>query len=481
MLYHNVRIMWHSLRFIDPAAAVGAAAFLTWYGYGGSHPPPEDFRSALQFFAVSFVIIFTVLAERLRLYVARRTESIVRELFDVAEVGLYACCIAAALTEMWGGGLPSYSYIQALAAVLFVLPTLRLAMRFTIRRLRRRGDDYRRWLLVGHNERSVDLARTILANPHFGVVIEEIVDLASEEASASADWRKFAADPPAGMRLSVVEGVEQIHAIMAERVIDEVVVTLPVRSQYDTVNRILEMCCSAGISVRVRPQTFDILGFATELSHVGKIPMLTHYNGPSNYPQLVLKRVIDVAGAFAGLVVLAPVFAAIAAAIKLDSRGPVFFRQTRVGLHGRHFELVKFRSMVKDASAQREELAADNQRDGTAFKIRNDARITAMGRWLRRYHLDEFPQLWNVLVGDMSLVGPRPLPVKEAHGNEWWQRRRLSMPPGLTCIWQVEDDPQIPFHEWMALDMDYIDRWSIWLDLKLIALTFQTVLRGKGW
>jgi lipopolysaccharide/colanic/teichoic acid biosynthesis glycosyltransferase len=152
-----------------------------------------------------------------------------------------------------------------------------------------------------------------------------------------------------------------------------------------------------------------------------------------------------------------------------------------VGLHGRHFQLVKFRSMVKDAPAQREQLAADNERDGTAFKIRNDARITSVGRWLRKYHLDEFPQLWNVLVGDMSLVGPRPLPVKEAHGNEWWQRRRLSMPPGLTCLWQVEDDPGIPFHEWMELDMAYIDKWSIWLDLKLIALTFGTVLRGRGW
>ena len=481
MLYHNVRIMWHSLRFIDAGVAVAAACLLAWYGYPGSRPPSPVFQEGLQFYAVALLIAFLVLAQRLHIYVARRTEGIVHELFDVTEVGLYACCVAAAVTEIWGGGLPSYSYLQALAGVLFVLPAMRIAMRFIIRRLRRRGDDYRRWIIVGHNERSASLAKTILANPHFGVVIEEIIDLGGDEGASSPERRKFDADPPPGVKLRMIDSVEQIRNIVAERVIDEVVVTLPVRSHYDAVNRILEICCGAGISVRVRPQTFDILGYATEVSHVGKIPMLTHYNGPSNYPQLVLKRAIDVVGAGAGLVLMAPLFAVIAIAVKATSPGPVFFRQTRVGLHGRHFQLVKFRSMVKDAPAHRERLATENERDGAAFKIRNDARITPIGRWLRKYHLDEFPQLWNVLVGDMSLVGPRPLPVKEAHGNEWWQRRRLSMPPGLTCLWQVEDDPLIPFHDWMALDMAYIDKWSIWLDLKLIALTFGTVLRGKGW
>ena len=480
MLYHNVQVMGQSLRFVDASAAVCASTALVWYAIEVPSER-EALRGAVQFFAISFLVSFLILAERLRIYFARRTEDITHELLAVSEVGLYSCCIAAVGTEIWGGGLPRASYLQALGAALFAAPTLRLVMRFTIRRLRRRGDDYRVWLIVGHNDRAADLARTILANPHFGIRIEEIVDIGDGSGTESPERRKFEANPPKGVKLRVIQEVEQLRDIVATQVIDEVVVTLPMRSHYDTVSRILQVCCGAGISVRVRPQAYDVLGFATELSHIGKIPMLTHYNGPSNYRQLAVKRVIDVIGSGAGLLILVPVFAFIAALIKATSRGPVFFRQTRVGLHGRHFELVKFRSMVKDAPAQRDLLDGSNERDGTAFKIHNDSRVTPVGKWLRKHHLDEFPQLWNVLVGDMSLVGPRPLPVKEAHGNEWWQRRRLTMPPGLTCLWQVEDDPRMPFHEWMALDMAYIDTWSIWLDLKLIALTFGTVLRGNGW
>jgi lipopolysaccharide/colanic/teichoic acid biosynthesis glycosyltransferase len=159
----------------------------------------------------------------------------------------------------------------------------------------------------------------------------------------------------------------------------------------------------------------------------------------------------------------------------------VFFVQQRVGLHGRLFPMVKFRSMEKDAARRNVEMQAMNETDGVAFKMRLDPRVTPVGRILRKFHLDELPQLWSVLVGDMSLVGPRPLPPEEANRKEWWQRRRLSMPPGLTCFWQVEGDHLMPFSRWMQMDLDYIDGWSLWLDLKLIAWTFGAVAKGKGW
>jgi lipopolysaccharide/colanic/teichoic acid biosynthesis glycosyltransferase len=185
--------------------------------------------------------------------------------------------------------------------------------------------------------------------------------------------------------------------------------------------------------------------------------------------------------AAAGLIILSPLFLLIALAIKLDCSGPVLYSAMRVGLHGRHFRMWKFRSMMKDAERHQQQLRHLNETDGVAFKIRHDPRITRVGRLLRKFHLDELPQLWNVLLGDMSLVGPRPLPIDEAHGNEWWQRRRLSMPPGLTCFWQVASNHRMPFHEWAQLDLHYIDRWSVWLDIKLIASTLSTLVRGKGW
>jgi lipopolysaccharide/colanic/teichoic acid biosynthesis glycosyltransferase len=179
-------------------------------------------------------------------------------------------------------------------------------------------------------------------------------------------------------------------------------------------------------------------------------------------------------------VLLSPLLVLIAVAIKLTSHGPVFFLQTRVGLHGRHFRMAKFRSMIHDAPARRHELERLNQTDGAAFKIKNDPRITFVGKWLRQFHLDELPQLWNVLLGDMSLVGPRPLPPHEARNSDQWQRR-LTMPPGLTCYWQVRGDHRMPFRQWMQLDLAYIDEWSLWLDFKLLCSTVPAVVRGKGW
>lgn len=476
MLYHNVQVTAQGLRFID-STALAAAASAVWFAGRPVDAPVE----ALAAFVAIVVLSFLSLGARLRIYHARRTEEVTSELFVLCEVAFYAAAIACLGTQVFTPGIPGPTYAGMILAMLATVLGLRVVMRLVIRRLRRRGGDARSWLIVGHNSRAADLADEVLRNPHYGIRIEEIVDLAGGPGADSRERRRFEAHPPAGVRLSVVDSVERIREIVSTRVIDEVVVTLPVRSHYDTVSRILDICCGAGISVRLRPQAFEAAGYSTEVSYVGKIAMVTHYNGPANYWLLLIKRVIDVIGSGVGLVVLAPFFAMVAAAIKLDTHGPVFFRQARVGLHGRQFKVIKFRSMVKDALAQRERLAVVNEADGTAFKIKNDARITRVGRILRKYRIDELPQLWNVFVGDMSLVGPRPFPVGEAKGFEWWQRRRLTMPPGLTCLWQVRDDPRMPFQEWMELDMAYIDRWSLWLDLKLIARTFVTVMRGNGW
>jgi exopolysaccharide biosynthesis polyprenyl glycosylphosphotransferase len=196
--------------------------------------------------------------------------------------------------------------------------------------------------------------------------------------------------------------------------------------------------------------------------------------------QWAIKRLIDVAASAAALLLLSPLLVLAALAVKLSSRGPVFYRQERVGMHGRTFQMLKFRSMVVDAEARRAALATKNERTGPVFKIASDPRVTRVGRVLRKYSIDELPQIVNVLRGDMSLVGPRPALASEVAHYEAWQRRRLSVRPGLTCVWQVSGRDQISFATWMLLDMRYIDHWSLWEDVRLLFRTLPVVLLGRG-
>jgi exopolysaccharide biosynthesis polyprenyl glycosylphosphotransferase len=210
-------------------------------------------------------------------------------------------------------------------------------------------------------------------------------------------------------------------------------------------------------------------------------PLLIFRTTPETSWQLVCKRIIDVTGAAIGLIVLGPlVMLPVAIGLKLTSPGPVLFKQKRSGLHGRLFTMYKFRSMITNAEMLKAELEVFNEMTGPVFKMRDDPRITPIGRFLRRTSIDELPQLWNVLVGDMSLVGPRPPIPTEVQHYDPWHRRRLSMKPGLTCIWQISGRNRIGFDQWMKLDMQYIDNWSLWLDLKILARTVPVVLTGLG-
>lgn len=192
------------------------------------------------------------------------------------------------------------------------------------------------------------------------------------------------------------------------------------------------------------------------------------------------KRCLDVAGATTGLISLAPLFALAALSTKVSSPGPIFFRQWRSGLGGKEFQLVKFRSMVVDAESKKQDLMGQNEQDGPAFKIKADPRVTPLGRFLRATSIDELPQLWNVLTGDMSLVGPRPLPCHESVECHGWQQRRLDVTPGLTCIWQIKGRSKVSFAEWMRMDIQYIRSRSLWLDLKLVFQTAPAMLFGRG-
>ncbi|MDD5426166.1 MAG: sugar transferase [candidate division Zixibacteria bacterium] len=245
------------------------------------------------------------------------------------------------------------------------------------------------------------------------------------------------------------------------------------RRLYDTAERM-------GITACLMPDIYRSELSRARPAYINGLPSLIYRRVPESQLGLLTKDVIDRIGAFIGLVFTLPIFLLTALTIKLESRGPVFFKQVRSGLNGRPFKLLKFRTMCTDAENKKAALKAYNEMSGPVFKIKKDPRITRVGRFLRKYSIDEIPQFINVLKGDMSLVGPRPPLPEEVAKYEPWQHRKLSVKPGVTCIWQVNGRNNIDFEEWMQLDLQYIDNWSLWLDAKILAKTIPTVIRGSG-
>jgi exopolysaccharide biosynthesis polyprenyl glycosylphosphotransferase len=327
----------------------------------------------------------------------------------------------------------------------------------------------RRVLIAGAREESLRAAAAVDAHRDWGL---EVVGLASD-----GSWSN---GPVSGYR--VLGSYADVPRIVQAEVVDEVVIAAPiaglevVRQLEPVFLQLEELGIVTRVAVDFLPRSMASMSF-DELSGM---PLLTFSTAPRDELLLFIRRCTDAVLAAVLLVLLSPVFAGIAIAIKLTSRGPVLFRQTRCGLHGRPFTFLKFRSMRVDAEQLKPSLAPFNEMDGPAFKMTNDPRLTSIGGWLRRTSLDELPQLWNILVGDMSFVGPRPSVIEEVRQYEPWQRRRLSMKPGLTCLWQVSGRSELTFDEWMRLDLEYIDNWSLWLDLKIALLTIPAVLLGRG-
>ena len=251
---------------------------------------------------------------------------------------------------------------------------------------------------------------------------------------------------------------------------------------FGQVEKAVQACELEGVEAWLLADFFNTQVSQTTIDDLNGRPMLVFRSTPEDSWQRVAKQAIDVFGAFAFLVLFAPVFILFALLIKITSPGPILFRQRRSGLNGKPFTMLKFRSMVTNAEQRKAELEVLNEMDGPVFKVTNDPRVTPIGKFLRRWSIDEWPQMINVLFGDMSLVGPRPLPVDEVRRfDDFAHRRRLSVKPGLTCLWQVNGRNQVTsFRDWVRLDLEYIDNWSIWLDLKILMKTVPVVLMGTG-
>ncbi len=342
----------------------------------------------------------------------------------------------------------------------------------SLKEIRLQGRNLRHLLIIGSNARARGIARTIKQQPEQGYALRGFVDDKWEEAAE-----------PGSLQDDIVTDLEGLREYLKDNVVDEVVIALPVATQYEKASCVVKLCEEHGIVVHFYPG-IDFLNLGSSRMRFGILneePIITLIPPPMYGWQLAIKRTMDLAVAVLLAIILAPVLLGTAIAIKLTSPGPALFIQQRIGLNKRKFRLYKFRTMVSNAEELQKQYENLNETEGPTFKIKEDPRITPIGKFLRRTSLDELPQLFNVILGDMSLVGPRPLPVRDYEGfDQDWHRRRFSVRPGITCTWQVSGRSSITFDRWMELDMDYINHWSLWLDIKILLETVPAVLFQRG-
>jgi len=352
-----------------------------------------------------------------------------------------------------------------LAAQMVIAIGLRAGLRigFGVVRLRR-GRNLRNVLVVGSGRAAREFAGQLEDHRELGLRV--IGFLGEDRAELEPRWE-------------LLGGYDELPEILHSRVVDEVAICVPI-DRLPYIDEMITLCETEGRIVRIpliAPASAIAQRFFEELDGTVVLSLVA---GPGTTTLLIVKRLIDVTLGSLALVVLAPLYAGIAAAIAVMEGTPVLYRQERVGLNGRRFRVVKFRTMVRDADARLAELLARNEIQGKAFKLTDDPRVTRVGRFLRRSSLDELPQVWNVLRGDMSLVGPRPPLPREVEDYDAWHRRRLSMKPGITGLWQIAGRREPEFDKWVEMDLEYIDHWSMWLDLKIIIRTVPALLRAQG-
>ena len=409
--------------------------------------------------------------------------SIDQRILDPLDIGDIRSQFSAALRAV-GLALVVSTVIMALATdqgvqrdflIYFVLGTLvavlfcRGIIRGATLGLRSTGLNVRRTLVVGSNERSARLVRSMRERSAYGYAPVGYIE-------DDDDQRPYLDE----QNLPYFGKISQLPDLAARESIDEVLILLPVRSCYERILETVKVCESLDLRALFAADFFPLRIARNKLMYMEDIPMVSLSTVPEERARLAAKRALDLLVSFVLILILSPLFLLIATLVKTTSRGPVFFGQERVGQNRRRFKMLKFRSMVQNAEQLRAELEKLNEADGPVFKIRKDPRLTPIGGFIRKFSIDELPQLINVFVGQMSLVGPRPPLASEVDNYTWDQRRRLSVKPGMTGLWQVSGRSDVDFEKWVELDLEYIDSWSLANDFLILLKTFRAVIQGRG-
>jgi len=416
------------------------------------------------FMATSFLWLF--FSYFFNIYSDQYIKSRLLEIFQILKVSALAFISLSVMVFVF-----KLAFVSRLFLVFYVFSSTilvvisHLILRSVLRYYRLRGLNRRNIAIFGEDDTAVAMEGAIHLHSEWGL---NFIGYIVENNSSGTEGLS----PRIGTR-------DQLEKILREKVIDEIIF-ITTHEKLDDLEDDLLICEELGISTKIVLNILPRRISKAEFEELGGFSMLSFSTTPKNVIDLTIKRIFDLVFSLTALLLLSPVFLVASVLIKTTSRGPVFFKQVRCGKNGRQFNLLKFRSMVEDAEKIQKGLEHLNEMDGPVFKIKRDPRITAVGRMLRKYSIDETPQFINVLMGDMSMVGPRPpLPV-EVQKYERWQRRRLSIKPGITCYWQISGRNKIDFETWMRMDLQYIDNWSLAEDLRIILKTIPIVLTGKG-
>lgn len=397
------------------------------------------------------------------LYQSKRLASWKDEAIDALKAVLYCSLILAAFLLIAEWEVFPKRFLLMFAGISFVLLFLiRLYKRTFLRRLRLNGRNLRSVIVVGAGKRGQQIAKLIKDTPDIGYNFLGFVDDIETEKQLGK--------------------IDDIPNVLVKNVVDEIIICLPIKTFYDKMENIAKAAELQGVTVRVYSDLFNLRLARAVPGQLSDTPILSLYTGPLlTGKRMRIKTIFDFFVALALVILFAPLMLIIAALIRLTSKGPAMFTQERIGLNKRPFKMYKFRTMVTNAEALQANLESQNEAGGPVFKMKDDPRVTKIGKFLRKTSLDELPQLFNVLLGDLSLVGPRPLPLRDVEKfDEYWFNRRFSIKPGITCIWQISGRSETSFDKWILQDLEYIDKWSLSLDMKILLKTPKAVIVGTG-
>lgn len=457
---------------VSAMAATSIERRLGWGAYSGSLRLAADPHSGafgdLLITLAGFALALIATSQQLELYIPKRFSSALLE-----QRRSMQACLTAGLLLM--GALYLFRVVDVSQSVVLItlgfvtvlLSLRRLGVRYVLYRDYDRGIGVRNALIVGTGPEAIALRNHLERIPHLGYRFKGFIEV------------------PGGCNRSctnaqdVVGSLDSLFQQTRQHFVDEVFFTAGCE-QRGAVKDVVVQARLHGVDLRVVPDLYDGFAWNSPVEYIGQFPTIPLHTGQIPEFALILKRLIDVVFSATVLVLISPLLLVLAVAVKLDSPGPVFYWSDRLGKKGRVFRCVKFRTMVQDAELRREELMHMNERDGVLFKMSNDPRITRLGRILRKYSLDELPQFFNVLHGDMSVVGPRPPLASEVREYQLGHLRRLDVTPGITGLWQVQSRQDPSFDSYISLDLAYIENWSVWLDIKIILRTIGVIFEGTG-